>query len=242
MTRRHRLLRLVLPLGLALACGASAFAAAPRPSAPSGGLETPDYRIETDETHWNFNSGDFSMPHRVRFYRPGTDAVGDKANGNSKQGTVTLVGSVVVHDSGNAAEAGDAAYSGSGPATLTCDELQIDSKQKLYTAIGHVHFAQGTRTGTSDRAILNRGSGLLHLEGGVHLTDNGSTLSATSVDYNLNSKDAEVHGGPAVMTQPANKQAPPPSAAPSGRAAPAKGRAASPPGRATASPKPRRTP
>jgi lipopolysaccharide assembly outer membrane protein LptD (OstA) len=219
MTRRHRLLHVAFPLGLALACGAAALAAAPPAAAPAGGLQTPDYRIETDETHWNFNSGDFTMPHRVRFYRPGTDAVGDKASGNSKQGTVTLVGSVVVHDSGNATEAGDASYSGSGPATLTCDELQVDSKARLYTAIGHVHFSQGSRSGTSDRAILNRGNGSLHLEGGVHLTDNGSTVSANSVDYNLNTKDAEVHGGPAVMTQPANRQAPPPPA-PSARANP----------------------
>ncbi len=220
-TRTRKLLRLGLPLSLALSCGSFAFARQ-QPSAPAGGLATPDYRIETNETHWNFNSGDFTMPHRVRFYRPGTDAVGDKANGNSKRGTATLIGDVVVHDSGNATEAGDAAYSGSGPATLTCDQLDIDSKAKLYTATGHVHFAQGTRTGTSDRAVLNRGNGTLHLEGGnVRLTDNGSTLSAQSVDYNLNTKDAEVHGAPAVMTQPANQQtAPAPVKSPAAKPSP----------------------
>ncbi|HYW55199.1 MAG TPA: LptA/OstA family protein [Dongiaceae bacterium] len=216
MTRR-RFPFLALPLGLALTCGATlappdrALAAAAQNAPAPGGLQTPDYRIETNETHWNFNTGEFTMPHRVRFFRPGTDAVGDKATGNSKLGTATLTGSVVVHDSGNATEAGDKAYSGSGPATLACDELQIDSKARLYTATGHVHFSQGTRSGTSDRAVLNRASGTLHLEGGVHLSDNGSTLTADSVDYNLNTKDAEVHGGPAVMTQPANRQAAPPS-------------------------------
>ena len=213
ITNPARYPALVLMLGFALTCGPLPVrAAAANQNAAGGGLATPDYRIETDETHWNFNTGEFSMPHRVRFYRPGTDAVGDKANGNSKQGTATLIGDVVVHDSGNASEAGDASYSGSGPATLTCDELQIDSKQRLYTATGHVHFSQGTRTGTADKAILNRANGMLHLEGGVHLNDNGSTLTANVVDYNLNTKDAEVHGGPAVMTQPANRPAPPPSA------------------------------
>jgi lipopolysaccharide export system protein LptA len=248
MTRRFPLPRLVLSLALALACGTSALAAAPQPNAGSGGLATPDYRIETDETHWNFNSGDFTMPHRVRFFRPGTDAVSDKASGNSKQGTATLMGSVVVHDSGNATEAGGAAYSGSGPATLTCDKLEIDSKQKLYVATGNVHFSQGTRSGTSDRATLNRASGTLHLEGGVHLSDNGSTLTANSVDYNLNTKDAEVHGGPAVMTQPANKQASPAAPSPA-RSAPARppSRRASPsaratPPRTTPSPAPQRAP
>ena len=203
---------LALLAAVALACGA----AAPAPAAQQNGLSTPDYRIETSETHWNFNTGDFTMPHRVRFSRPGTDAVGDKANGNSKQGTATLIGGVVVHDSGNAGEAGDAAYRGSGPATLTCDKLEIDSKQKLYTATGNVHFSQGARTGISDRAVLNRASGMLHLEGNVHLSENGSTLSADSVDYNLNTKDADVHGNPASMTQPANK---PPAPAPTPAAA-----------------------
>jgi lipopolysaccharide assembly outer membrane protein LptD (OstA) len=198
-----------LLLAVTLCCGAAAPAA---PAAQQNGLSTPDYQIQTSETHWNFNTGEFTMPHRVRFSRPGTDAVGDKANGNSKQGTATLIGRVVVHDSGNATEAGDAAYHGSGPATLTCDKLEIDSKSKLYTATGNVHFSQGARTGTSDRAVLNRANGTLHLEGTVHLSENGSTLSADSVDYNLNTKDADVHGNPASMTQPANK---PPEPAPS---------------------------
>ncbi|MDQ2991884.1 MAG: LPS export ABC transporter periplasmic protein LptC, partial [Candidatus Eremiobacteraeota bacterium] len=96
----------MLPLGLALACGASALAAAPQPRptrAPvNNGLHTSSYQIDTDETDGNLETGDFKMPHRVRFYRPGTDAVGDRAAGNTKRGTVTLFGNVVVHDSGNA--------------------------------------------------------------------------------------------------------------------------------------------
>lgn len=229
-----RLALLALALVLTAATGSSARAAGPTPGpdpAP-GGLQTPDYRIQTDETHWNFNSGDFTMPHRVHFLRPGTDAVGDKANGNSKRGTATLIGNVVVHDNGNATETGDPAYRGSGPATLTCDQLDIDSKSKLYTATGHVHFAQGARTGSADKAILNRGTGKLHLEGDVHLSDNGSTLSAASVDYDLNSKDAEVNGSPAVMTQPVS---PPPAPAP----APTKPPKRKPP--AKAPPKPHNT-
>jgi lipopolysaccharide assembly outer membrane protein LptD (OstA) len=207
----------MLPLGLALACGATAFAAAPAPrsNAGAGGLQTAAYRIETDETKANFNTGDFTMPHRVRFFRPGTDAIGDRAQGNSKRGTVSLFGNVVVHDSGNASEASDAAYKGSGPATLTCDQLDVDSKARVYTATGHFHFAQGARTGSSDRAVLDRGAGTLHLEGNVHLSDNGSTMSANIVDYNLNTKDVQTHGNPTTMTQPATQQpAPAPRATP----------------------------
>jgi lipopolysaccharide export system protein LptA len=216
MSSRLRSLALVVPLGFALACGGTPFAAAAQ-NPNASGLQTPDYRIQTDETHWNFNTGDFTMPHRVRFSRPGTDAVSDKATGNSKNGTATLVGSVVVHDSGNASEASDAAYHGSGPATLLCDQLEIDSKAKLYTATGHVHFSQGSRSGTADKAILNRANGTLHLEGSVHLTDNGSTITTDVLDYNLNTKDVDVRGNPTIMTQPANKAAPPPSSPPRGR-------------------------
>jgi lipopolysaccharide export system protein LptA len=200
-----RLLRLALPLGLALACGAAALGAAPAPKPDPGaaGLETRDYRIETDETHWNFNSGDFTMPHRVRFFRPGTDAVGDKATGNSKRGTATLIGDVTVHDNGNAPEASSGgAYNGSGPATLTCDQLEIDSKQKVYTATGNVHFQQGGRTGTAQKGVLDRATGKLRLEGNVKLTDAESSMTATTVDYNLNTKDVSVVGAPVVIKQP----------------------------------------
>jgi lipopolysaccharide export system protein LptA len=176
----------------------------PRASMPggSGGLESKDYRIETDETHWNFNNGDFTMPHRVRFFRPGTDAIGDKATGNSKRGTATLIGNVVVHDTGNAPEAGTESYSGNGPATLTCDRLEIDTKQKLYTATGHVHFSQGSRTGSADHGMLNRGSGTLHLEGHVKLTDAEQSMTADDLVYNLNTKDVDVRGGPIIIKQP----------------------------------------
>jgi len=205
-----RLGRLLLPAALL-----ATLAASPRPAASSpapvataapdlgtGGLETKDYRIETDETHWNFNSGDFTMPHRVRFFRPGTDAIGDQARGNSKRGTATLIGNVVVHDSGNAPEAGTDSYSGNGPATLTCDQLDIDSKQKIYTATGHVHFTQGTRTGTADHGSLDRGSGVLQLQGNVKLTDAGESMTAQDLLYNLNTKDVDVHGAPIVIKQP----------------------------------------
>jgi hypothetical protein len=203
MTAKPRLLRLVLPLGLVLICGTIAVGAAPAPDAGAGGLQTSDYRIETDETHWNFNSGDFTMPHRVRFFRPGTDAVGDRATGNSKLGTATLVGNVTVHDNGNAPEAtGGGAYNGSGPATLTCDQLAIDSKQKIYTATGNVHFSQGTRTGTSQRGVLDRATGMLMLSGDVKLTDAGSSMSANAVNYNLNTKNVDVTGAPLVIKQP----------------------------------------
>src|SRR6202011_2331552 len=200
------------------------------------------YRIDTDETKANIETGDFTMPHRVRFYRPGTDAVGDRAQGNSKRGTVSLFGNVVVHDSGNASEAGDAAYKGSGSATLTCDQLDVDSKARVYTATGHFHFTQGTRSGTADKAALDRNAGTLHLEGNVHLADNGQTMSGNIIDYNLNTKDVHAFGKPIEMTQPVQQQQPPaPRQTPPSRRTPAPRRPASraPAPKPTAAPSPK---
>ncbi|MBV9440003.1 MAG: hypothetical protein JOZ24_08450, partial [Candidatus Eremiobacteraeota bacterium] len=140
---------------------ASAWPSASPVPAPSGSasarpktaLETPYYRVETDTIVWHGKSGDFDMPHHVAFSRPGSDGTADSAKGNEKAGTITLAGNVVLHDSGNAPEAGpDAAdYARGGPATLTCDKLAVDSKAKIYNAEGHVHFEQGTRTATAER-------------------------------------------------------------------------------------------
>jgi lipopolysaccharide assembly outer membrane protein LptD (OstA) len=197
---------------------AAVAAAALWPLAALADLETPDYHIVTAQAHTNLETGDFSMPQKVRLTRPGTDAVADSAHGNSKRGLATLVGHVVVHDSGNAPEAaGASAYKGSGPATLLCDQLDVDARAKLYTAIGHVHFTQGASSGSADRAVLDRATGKLHLEGDVHLSQNGSTLVAQTVDYNLNTRDADMTGSPVQMTEPANQTVATPSPGPKPR-------------------------
>jgi len=180
-------------------------APAPAPSAsPSAtsALDTPEYRIETDEINRKGN-GDFTMPHKVAFSRPGSDGTADRAEGNDKRGTVSLIGSVVVHDNGNAPEAGSQdEYAKGGPSTLTCDQLDVDSKSKIYTAIGHVHFAQGTRDATADHGVLNRKTGMLRLEGNVKTKDGESSMTAQTMDYNLNTKHVEAVGKPIVIKQP----------------------------------------
>ena len=206
-----------LALTVALLCGATAFAATP--AQPRVVLDSPgNYHIETETEEANLNTGAFKMPKKVMFSRPGTDATADSADGNYKNGTVSLIGNVVVHDNGNASEAGgEAAYRGNGPATLTCNRLDVDSKAKTYTAIGNVHFSQGSRTGTSERAVLNRTSGTLVMQGDVHLSDGPSNMTASNLEYNLNTKDVRVTGAPIVITQPVPSAAPGtprPSAAP----------------------------
>src|ERR1700723_3644164 len=195
-----------------LATAVTAFvllAASPAPSAApttapsaSSGMEMNGYQIETDQTNWNMTSGDFTMPHEVKVTRPGTDARGDHAKGNTKLGTATLIGDVVVHDNGNAPEAKDAGTDYQGPSTITCDELTIDSKNKSYDAHGNFRFVQGNRVGTADRGVLNQLKHTLHLEGNVVLAEGDSTMKAAVVDYNLQTRDVVANGAPMIIRQP----------------------------------------
>jgi lipopolysaccharide export system protein LptA len=196
-------------------------AAAPSPAAGSG-LVMYGYQIETVQTNWNLNNGDFTMPKEVRVTRPGSDARGDRAKGNTKLGTATLIGNVVIHDDGGAPEAKDAGAGGeyNGPSTITCDQLTLDSKNKSYDAQGNVHFSQGNRTATAARGVLNQLAHTLHLEGNVVLTEGGSSMKADVVDYNLLTKDVVASGGPMVIRQPIPPAGPGPAASP--KAAPKK--------------------
>ena len=172
------------------------------------------YRIETDQTNWNLNSGDFTMPHEVTVTRPGTDARGDHAKGNTKLGTATLIGNVVVHDSGHAPEAKDAGSDYQGPATITCNELTLDSKTKTYDAHGNVRFVQGDRVGTAERGVLNSTQHTLHLEGNVVLAEGQTSMKAAVVDYNLQTRDVIASGGPMIIRQPIPQRSPGPPPSP----------------------------
>jgi lipopolysaccharide assembly outer membrane protein LptD (OstA) len=181
-------------------------------AAAPGGVTTRDFRIETDQTNSNLNDGNFSMPHRVKFFRPGTDVVGDSATGNYKAGTVTITGNVVMHDSGQSPGPGGAAPSG-GASTLNCNELQVDSKRKIYIATGNVVYVQGTRRATAQSARLDQAAHTLDLTGDVTLADGDQTLAAQVVHYNTLTKDVSTSGNPVTLIKPA----PPPGSAPSGR-------------------------
>jgi lipopolysaccharide export system protein LptA len=174
------------------------------------------YQLETDETLMNFKTGDFTMPHEVRVTRPGTDARGDHAKGNNKIGTATLIGHVVVHDSGSAPEASDAGPDYQGPATITCDELTIDTKTKSYDGHGNLRFVQGNRVGTADRGVLNQTAHTLHLEGNVVLAEGATSMKANVVDYNLQTRDVIASGGPMTIREPIPERSsgPPPSPKP----------------------------
>ena len=172
------------------------------------------YEITTDQTNWNMTSGDFTMPHEVKVNRPGTDARGDKAKGNTKLGTATLVGNVIVHDTGGAPEAKDAGTDYQGPATITCDELTIDSKNKSYDAHGNFRFVQGNRIGTAARGVLNQTTHMLHLEGNVVLAEGQTSMKASVVDYNLQTRDVIASGAPMIIREPVPQRQSGPSPSP----------------------------
>jgi len=185
----------------------------PAPSASSG-MEMNGYQIETDQTNWNLNSGDFTMPHVVKVTRPGTDARGDHAKGNTKLGTATLIGNVVVHDNGSAPEAQDAGADYQGPATITCDELTLDSKNKSYDGRGNLRFVQGDRVGTAERGVLNQTQHTLHLEGNVVLAEGQTSMKAAVVDYNLQTRDVIANGAPMIIREPIPHGSPGPTPSP----------------------------
>jgi lipopolysaccharide export system protein LptA len=203
-------------------------AASPAPSSPPAPSPAPSasalsalsvpgpngYQLETDQTNWNLNNGDFTMPHEVKVTRPGTDARGDHAKGNTKLGTATLIGNVVVHDNGSAPEAKDAGTDYQGPSTITCDELTLDSKNKSYDARGNVHFVQGNRTGTADRGVLNQQQHTLHLEGNVVLSEGSDSMKAAVVDYNLVTRDVIASGAPMIIREPIPAGSPGPTPSP----------------------------
>jgi lipopolysaccharide assembly outer membrane protein LptD (OstA) len=189
---------------LVLVALVTTLAAAPT-SPPAGGVTTHDFRIETDQTNSNLNDGGFTMPHRVRFFRPGTDVVGDRAQGNYKAGTVTITGHVVLHDNGESSEAQRAgAAPGGGPATLQCNELQIDSRRKTYVAIGNVVYVQGARRVTAENGRLDQVAHTLDLTGNVRLADGEETMTAQVVHYNTLTKEVSTSGAPVIMSQPAS--------------------------------------
>lgn len=162
------------------------------------------YEVVTNPLLANLNTGEFSTPNHVRFFRPGSDVVGDSSKGNYKSGFITISGHVVLHDSGNSPEAQSAgAPTDGGPATLECDQLTIDSKQKIYVATGHVHYTQGTRTATADSARFDRTNHALDLSGNVHLADGTTTMSTPGgVHYDTLTKDVSTNGN-TVVTSPA---------------------------------------
>lgn len=154
-------------------------------------------------------------PARVHLHRPGTDIDADTLVGNGKNETYTLTGNVVLH-SDPKVDTAFAATESNEPLTLKADTLDIDRRALTYSAMGHVHFTQGTRDGTADTATLDEKSHDIDLVGHARVTDGLQRLSSDRMHYNT--LDRKVHGAghveivaPIPTAAPgASKPSPPP--------------------------------
>jgi lipopolysaccharide export system protein LptC len=180
-------------------------------AAPSTQVVGPYYTLETTVLRYNTGSGAFVADAPVRITKPRLAAAADKADGNAKTGAASLRGSVQVHDEG-----GPRSPQGknAAPATLTCDQLDLDGKRDTYHAEGHAHYESADRTATAQTMVLDRKRKTLHLEGDVVLTQGSSTAHAAVVDVDLASGRTVSTGAPVILSQPASpnpRPAPSPS-------------------------------
>lgn len=156
---------------LAAVLAALLIAAAPKASTPGSavGFGLSDWHVATGQLDANWQSGAFSTPGHIELTRPGSDISAARAVGNFKTHSATLTGNVVLHDN-NGVLTNFAGQNGShAPATLTCDNLNIDGVTKTYVATGNVHFIQGGSDVRAQRAVMNGVTHDLHLYGNVQL-------------------------------------------------------------------------
>ena len=209
-------------------------------SSSSASFTFGEWNVHTNAIDANNNSGDFSVPGHLTLTRPTGDIAADRANGNWKHKHATLYGHVVLHDNRGGsgfADFGTSNEGAQGPATLTTDQLDIDSATKLYTATGNVHyvsgsrtidsqkgvlddrtknltlytvhFVQGTQTVDATQGVLNDQSHVLDLTGNVRIVDGDRKMNADHVVYNTASGDLHAKGN-VTMAFPGGV-APPPS-------------------------------
>ncbi len=183
-----------------------------RANGSPGVLDAPGIHVETQQYVYNDQTGEFQMPDHVHFIRDGTDAVGDRASGNTKDETVLIEGHVVLHNTG-------AGYTPQGkttkkavedPQTLTCDTLAIDSKNKHYVATGHMVYVQTGRKAVADKGDLDDLNHTLALDGNVRIDSEKRTFRGDHMTYDTESGEFEATGRPGVITAPVASPKPKP--------------------------------
>ena len=158
-------------------------------------------RIRTSKINFNLNSGDFTIPGSFSATRSGTDITADSAQGNSKTKILHARGHVVVHQSQPLADHGQATDLTQRPSTLTTDQLDVDGETKRYTATGHMHFTQeGGRDATSDSALLDDATHMLHMEGNVRVKNGEQIIESDSLDYNTQTGQLNGNGNVTITS------------------------------------------
>lgn len=170
-----------------------------------------DRVVNTNEVQYNTLSGALLVPNALTGFSPGTDFRADRAVGNNKAGSFTMIGNVVVHRF-NYGKANNS----SEPLTLWCDKLDITNRpQATYTATGHVKVAQGDRTLVGPMLRLNDTTHIADMTGGVHGEEKPDrTFDAAELLYNTQTEDFKALGG-VKATFPFRRGAFAPTATPS---------------------------
>ena len=83
----------------------------------------------------------------------------------------------------------------SGPVTITARDLEYDREQNVYTAKGDVEIVQGTSTLTADYVLLDDNTKDAFAEGNVVFQDQGDTINAEKMTYNLATAKGTIEHG-----------------------------------------------
>lgn len=129
-----------------------------------------------------------SAPGRFHLHRPGTDVDGDALSGNTASNVFVFRGNVVLHSDPKVDHEFNSATDSDEPITVTADEIDVDKFASTYTAKGHVHFSQGTRSGKADLAMLDERSHDLDLIGNADVLDGEQRARAAKMHYNTADK------------------------------------------------------
>lgn len=159
------------------------------------------WNLKTTQMNANMATGVFSAPNHVLLTRAdGSTVDADRANGNYKQHQASLFGHVSVHDAGGTFGLRSASSAqGRGPATLVCDELDLDDAAHAYDAKGHVHYEQGDTKVDAQSAHLNDLTHQLDLAGNVHVVQGDRTLDAQKATYNTQSGLGEANNDVTIV-------------------------------------------
>ena len=170
-----------------------------------------DLTVNFAEWDGNLKTGDFVIPGQISGNSSDGNFRGDRAFGNQKREEITLVGHVVVHRLGGFGKRG----SPQEPVTLTCDQLRIANKAKVYTASGNVRIMQGNKTLTAPLVTLDDMTHIGRLSGGVHAEQPPDrSFDAAEVLYNTQSEDFKALGGVRATFPISHATPAPPTGAP----------------------------
>ncbi|HEY8322335.1 MAG TPA: LptA/OstA family protein [Candidatus Baltobacteraceae bacterium] len=168
----------------------------PTPEPSGSPAPSDDWVVHYTSADFNAKSGDFSIPDHVTITRASGDVNADRADGNGKKHLASLFGHVVVHDVNGAFGTHLGSSAGGGPATLTCDRLDIDDASKRYTATGTVHYVHADTVADADAGMLDDKAHLLKLDGNAHVVRTPKSIAADHITYDTLTNDVHAESDP----------------------------------------------